>query len=352
MVVDVSGGLDSASVATTMASMQRSQRFTGECTAFSLKAGRSPDADESRFQDEVVAECGWPQVSYDFDEQASIGDLQLQYSPLPNIEWFWGGVLAGMRETIRRSAATVRLTGFGGDALFASRFPPLDLADSLRAGRLRELFTSLRGHLAVGDRSLWNLLRRCCAGDISAPLCLEPLRPPKWLRKPVRRAIRDTHYAFPAQRLTFESPGKELQYRILLRQTAGIRSATLLQNERHPLLAPRMVKFALNLPWEHKIRPGRDRVLQRRAMKGQLPETIRLRRSKTGVGSLVHRETSRVWPRLSSHIGGDRLADLGIVEPRLFRQAAERYRHGLSGLEHSYIVAALSLEIWLGMRRS
>lgn len=51
---------------------------------------------------------------------------------------------------------------------------------------------------------------------------------------------------------------------------------------RHPLLYRPLVEFMMGIPWDQKFRPGQDRFLQRRALRGILPERVRQRQDKSG----------------------------------------------------------------------
>jgi hypothetical protein len=50
----------------------------------------------------------------------------------------------------------------------------------------------------------------------------------------------------------------------------------------HPFSHQQLVNFMLSLPIEQVARPGQNRSIMRRAMRGILPERIRLRKSKSG----------------------------------------------------------------------
>jgi asparagine synthase (glutamine-hydrolysing) len=50
---------------------------------------------------------------------------------------------------------------------------------------------------------------------------------------------------------------------------------------RHPYLDRRLVEFCLGLPAEQRLRDGWNRLIQRNAMRGILPEAVRQRRSKS-----------------------------------------------------------------------
>jgi len=127
----------------------------------------------------------------------------------------------------------------------------------------------------------------------------------------------------------YDNPARERQYRSILR-TANVARFIRVADERQPLLYRPLVEFALALPWEHLLRPDQDRVIQRRSLRGILPERIRLRASKgRNTSSLLLRGLRESWPKLQPLTVGRRLAQLDLVQPQPFQAACERLRHGL-----------------------
>ena len=117
--------------------------------------------------------------------------------------------------------------------------------------------------------------------------------------------------------------------------------------ERHPLLYRPLVEFMLAVPWEHFVQPGRDRIVQRRATAGLLPDLIRNRRSKASGTAMLQRSMGEHWEAVRPLTLGRRLGALGLVDPPAFRQACERMRHGVLNKQLRYLAAGLSLEMWL-----
>lgn len=158
----------------------------------------------------------------------------------------------------------------------------------------------------------------------------------------------------PTHERLFTSLAREWHYRrIAATQPGSVRRRSW--ERRYPLLYRPLVEFVLAIPWHEKITPDLDRVIQRRAIEGIVPESVRVRRHK-GDHTPVVLEGLRVnWPRVQTFAAGERLAGLGLVEPRLFRLACERMRHGLNGTtgpDGPLLLGALSLEMWLALRES
>lgn len=100
------------------------------------------------------------------------------------------------------------------------------------------------------------------------------------------------------------------------------------------------------------MRPDQDRIIQRRALRGILPERIRLRTSKGSGTPPLLRGLRDAWPKLQPITMGRRLARLDLVRASAFQAACDRLRHGLLADQLRYFIAALSLEIWLRANES
>jgi hypothetical protein len=170
---------------------------------------------------------------------------------------------------------------------------------------------------------------------------------PKWLAGEFREEV-SSAVAEPwrSGSRVYVSAARELQYRSIAR-TSSVIHFLLPGEERHPLLYRPLVEFALALPWEQLQTPDQDRVIQRRALAGVLPEMIRTRRTKATGGDLVVRGFRDAWPRIQHLLRATRVADLGLVEPVAFREACARLRHGVFGTHLRFFMATLSLEMWL-----
>jgi hypothetical protein len=126
------------------------------------------------------------------------------------------------------------------------------------------------------------------------------------------------------------------QLRLVVRPQATTPEA---EREQQPIVTPFVV-----LTYSGR----KDRVIQRRSLRGILPERIRLRASKgSNTSSLLLRGLRESWPKLQPLTFGRRLAQLDLVRPQPFQAACERLRHGFVADQFRYITAALSLEIWL-----
>ena len=119
---------------------------------------------------------------------------------------------------------------------------------------------------------------------------------------------------------------------------------------KHPLLHQPLLKFVLNLPYHLRTDAYHTKPLLRVAMRGVLPEEVRLRATK---GSML---TPRLcWsfakerPLLTQLLKAPVLGDLGCIEPKHLLAAVDAAADGRRQ-DVGLLYAALSLETWMSMR--
>jgi len=116
---------------------------------------------------------------------------------------------------------------------------------------------------------------------------------------------------------------------------------------RFPYFYRPLVEFMLQLPWEHKISPWQDRIIQRRSLKGILPEAVRNRETKAHAAPVRTSALRDHWEQLRPYIEGEKLAAIGIVNAPEFRKACQRWRHGMREADAAFLPMALIAEAWL-----
>jgi asparagine synthase (glutamine-hydrolysing) len=97
---------------------------------------------------------------------------------------------------------------------------------------------------------------------------------------------------------------------------------------------------------------GVPKGLFREAMRGVLPEAIRLRRWKADFTDFINEGTGREYPEFQSYFESDCLAvEFGYVDRDAVRQALEemkvRIRDPFSAVPTWRVAALVSLELWL-----
>lgn len=348
ILCDLSGGYDSSTVCVVASRLARAGLCpSGPIISWACQNERS---DESAFREAVSRECGveshviemkdhLPFRMFSDEETPTIGLVQL------------GAADEAIRRFAEARGIRTRLTGHGGDALYHKGLPPHYLADWLRAGRFVDWARDLSAYVRRGSHSVWHLLRDCSLGSLDMQAGTARLPLPNWLSPRFRRAMEETEHDFQHRReRVFASPARELIYRCTLLFIPPHRR--LLPDERLPLVYRPMVELMLGLDWEHLVRPGEDRVLMRRALRGILPDAVRARAGKAAHVAPIYAGLRANWPRIRHLLTGERLAELGVVEPKLFREAVNVMRAGHPGPGRNTRVSmtALYLETWLNLK--
>jgi asparagine synthase (glutamine-hydrolysing) len=348
---DLSGGLDSSTVTAAAALLDQAGRGPeAGVGTFGTFFSRTTASDERGFQNEFLSLYPLEHQTLDADEYPSFS-LDEPPSCHPSKAILYRPVWHAANALFSSHGIRAHLTGRGGDPVFcADGFPPLYLAELARGLKWRRWFREARQWAGQGQRSFGNLLWHCSRGKLTDGFAGSPqgqAPAPEWLAPGFREEVSSVRWeTWRAGPRLYASPGRELHYRSITLNAAIARFIPV-GDERHPLLYRPLVEFALALPWEHLLRPKWDRVIQRRALRGILPEKIRLRRSKATGTPLLLRGLRENWSRVQPLTRGRRLAELGLVDPPAFQAACERLRHGLMGNDLGYFAAALSLEIWL-----
>jgi len=104
----------------------------------------------------------------------------------------------------------------------------------------------------------------------------------------------------------------------------------------------------LTIPWHQKFAPDR-RTLQRRAIRGVVPEVVSRRETKAFGQERLIRAAQQNWERIDELLKAPKIADLGYVDVPGLRTAAMRLRHGHWMNHLKFIETAISLELWLRM---
>lgn len=345
-IVDLSGGLDSSTVAAFAAKVRASEPARNlRLTAFSLVASVSSRADETEWQDMVLKQHPMDQRRFDIDQLPDALDFSGIAEPgLQDIQP-WG--LIAQRQLARELPVEASLSGQGGDAVFALALPPMHLAEELRHGRLISWAREIRRWVRGGRFAVWPLLAIHSRGDALRAYGLPPVMP-MWLRRDAVTIEGPWEQLMTTRYGRFITNPRLFHLQMVMNLAASLPDrARLPWSPRYPLLYRPLVEFLVGLPHVLKCTPIENRILQRLALKGVLPEALRQRRTKGDFTGRFFRGLREYWSIWEPLTCGRRLGDLGIVEPKQFRLACERLRHG-DATDFPYLSAALVMEAWLG----
>jgi hypothetical protein len=235
------------------------------------------------------------------------------------------------------------LTGEGGDALFVGYIgPPFHLRDLALAWRWREWASEARAYLIGGRHSALQL----CWISAGKHLELPGGSAPSWLTSSARSQFEAAQHADAARASNSRAhPAQAIHFSTIRDLACGMSSTPYPWDQRHPLFFRPLVEFMCRLPWPLKVRPTQTRVIQRRAMVGILPETIRQRPGKGRTESWLLKGFVKNWHLVEPLALAPNLAASDVLEAQAFRRACERLKHGV--VDHmNTIWAALTIEMW------
>jgi asparagine synthase (glutamine-hydrolysing) len=318
----LSGGLDSSSVVCTAAALlDRAGRSAPTVETFALRFPGKP-YDEGPYIQAVSERCGLPLTAVEppeSDEPALMASLDRSWD-LPDYPT-GDAAMRWLFARARERQVRVVLTGVGGDQWLAGS--SFYYADLIRRGRLIAL-TRLLAAAQPDSELAWTPFQVIRSG-------IFPLVPAR-ARRLARRvlgwsAVPSWIHAGFARRIGL---GDRLRAPALVRGSGGYAGSALrrllgsgweaLTNElieraaawhgieyRHPFYDQRLVEYALALPEEQRQRGAHTKWVLRTAMRGQLPELVRLRTSKA--------DLSDVYLRALQALGGEgAFARMAIAE--------------------------------------
>jgi asparagine synthase (glutamine-hydrolysing) len=347
LACELSGGLDSSTVLAFA-------RAAGKVLALTFASGAHPDREDVRYAGLAAAALGSRQVVLEtdgltyFDRRAAGGGE-------PGSEMF-ACKLAAIDRTLRAEGVDILLTGWAGDVVFASPAAlPHYLADGIATGapwRSVTATTAWQKHFHGGWtrwftsyalRSAWLQWRRYRLDIPNVSTGLPP-----WLDEGfVARMGLTRRWRWRGPRVA--RPGKQYLWQTIYDIAAmhGMSGRLDMAVEtRHPLLHRPLVEFMVGLD-ESLRHPGHaNRVLQRRALAGILPEPVRLRQTKGGMDGQVERDIARDEALLAMLLDEPRLVARGYVDQAAWTAAVNRARLGAVGSRVHFDVA-VSVEMWL-----
>ena len=351
---ELSGGLDSSTVVAFAA--------PAGITALSVVYPTMPDANEELWMRDVVEmhDLAWERLE---------GDRALPFAAPPDTAFSEPTVavidVAANRqqdELLASHGVELLLTGAGGDAVLRADGPPQHLADPLfRLHPVRTARELARWRSSRPPRRSWlywatrhalqpaydHLLGR-------TPREIPNRGLPSWIRSEYERDRRLRRRARRRKATRAPTPGQQAHWDQIwtMSMAAGVAGQRETPHEvRRPLLQAPLVELMFSVPWEQKLRPDCDRYLQRRALRGVLPETVRRRATKTAFSQPVLEglRRNRDWVELLTD--SPRLAEHGIVELETWRETVAQARFGRTHTDKHFL-AAVSLEVWLQQRLS
>ncbi len=353
--VALSGGLDSSSVLSAAAHLELPR-----IGAYSFVSPSSPQGDEQPWARAVIDRYPVPWHTLD-------SSTALPFSEPPDSFPFQAEPTSAVLhiKTHRLLDALFRehnvhtvLTGHGGDALLGAGAGPVPgyLADLLFSGHpldalaeARRWSSTHRHKRSLSFVLLHGLLRPAIDHLRGYRFDDDPALPlPGWMEPACGLRWRILHRARqrPATRDRF--PGRQAIWDSVWCHAVSGGSARVHAgyDVRRPLLYRPLFEFMFAIPGAQRTHPRCDRYLQRRALRGILPEAVRRRGHKT-FGTWAFIEGLAQSPAWIEYLcEGPRLADLGVTTAQKWREAMKRASVGDTSGDR-FFLAGITLEAWL-----
>ena len=364
--VCLSGGLDSSSIICAadrlvrLGNAQRDQPLLAFCYM-------APEFDETVYIDDILEDTG-----------AQLKRLETNpvhlWDRLAAVLWYQDEPVHSMTavvgfELMRLAAANgirVILNGQGADETMGGYFSYFNdyWRELLANGRLGRAWREIGDHAATHEGGFLRLLvgavRDVCQWQLSG---LEPYRALAGRR---RRARLETDRWFDrelARHITVE-PGDvkaEIGLNTALKRSIAESSLPLyLRVEdrnsmahsveaRLPFLDYRLVSLLLRLGSEWKMRGGANKFLLREAMRGRIPESVRVRRDKMGFPTPVKRWLAgELYGPVRELLEGREVRERGIYNVPAILQDLEAHRRGVIDVS-GRIFRVVQFEMWSRM---
>ncbi len=297
VAISMSGGLDSTSLAALSAPMLAPRRLK----TFSYAFDALKSCDEREYIRPVVEQYGLDATYIPCDDKWTLRDLPQWPSER---DYLWSDAYAWLPRSVMAAAQAtgcrLLLGGYFGDTLFeGGAFWALDMLRERRWGQLGRMLVRAPRSIDWRADLLQNGLRQLLPQQIAQayrrlrPRRTESLHPGLHPHLAQRTRLDQRINADQAWR-RFRAPGFGARYRSLTPNVfpQGRAAVRRVYNRyglepENPYYDRRLVEFVLAVPADQSGRPGWDRWVHRKAMRGILPEEVRLRRTKTNFDSLV-----------------------------------------------------------------
>lgn len=357
---ELSGGLDSSSTVVIADSIiAKGEAETPRLETVSQVFDESSSSDERKFIrliEEQRGITGHHISDAEYRLLSPLPDNLVIVTPNPILVSF--GYHTGLCEVMRNNGARVLLSGLGGDELLGSNYSAYpELADHL---------ISLKPLLLHRRTQNWSKALKRSYLELLWQSAIKPTLPRKTraalMRGPANGIANWFNPTFVKRMNLHErrlAPGDIFGFRLPsgADQVAGFLSimqtvSLCFRREyssieiTYPYLHRPLVEFLHAIPFEQLVRPGENRSLMRRAMKGILPEKIAQRKTKGRPKEAILRALSREWSRLRPMFEDARVCARGYMDEEPLLAALDRTKYGVETLS-SPLLRTITVELWL-----
>jgi len=344
-LVEVSGGLDSAIVATARYALQPEGR-----AVWTNIWGPYVEADERDYARAICDRLGVDLTVIERTRPLGADGLCLEHPRAlrPSINRMDALYDQDQAALVGTLGADLVLTGKGGDVVFYQTATSAILADRLCEHGLAALFDPCLPVLSRRlRRSAWSVLRRALTSSGRARRFGGSGRPALALidRDVAHRRTRPHPWL---QDLEGLAPGKRQQVVGLASNLSlhGLSRRTEAADLVHPLLSQPVMETCLRLPSWVLTGGGHDRLLARQAFADRLPPQIVHRRSKAELSAYYGHAIAAAIDELLPHLLEGRLSEAGLID-RVQVEAALRTDHLIWQGGYGDLMMLALIESWL-----
>jgi asparagine synthase (glutamine-hydrolysing) len=352
---ELSGGLDSSSVICTAV-----EAGVADLQAVSFVYPQSRTADEREWMEAVISKYSLPWHVLDGDAAQPFSAVTDRFVPEPSRAIIVWRLFREYEKLIEHHGVNVVLSGLGGDhVLFGDAPPPVHIADHFFhfdvRGALRELGRWQRRDPRQRSFAYW--LIKCGARPLmryilghSIHYDRQSLGVCPWLDRGFVDRLHLSVARVPSPTPKMPSIDGQYFYELVSRisLSAGQFWNQLVRTFAicYPLLYRPLVEFMYALPSDQQIRPGLDRVLQRRALQRFLPAKTFTRANKKGPDESFFEGLRKNREMYSLLTERPHIVERGYVDGAGWRNAVSTARFGRVPSIPCFL-SACSLEIWL-----
>lgn len=357
VAAEVSGGLDSSSVACQAQALRLEGQLTGVPLTLMRLAFPGLACDERAYSQAVADHLKLPLETF-----MPMDDPDLCRPDMTHPDVYFHPMIRAFEPLLKRARASgIRtvLTGLGGDQLMQRT--GYEVASLLRQGNLRIAVRDAGALARPVSSSGW---RRLLSGFLRAFAPVPALAEIDRLRRKLRprwpwltpSAARDAleHWQMGVRRAGASHSDPELAAlchglthgpdTVLVLALCDRFSAQFGMELRHPFFDVRLIELLLALPSEQRLSNGVAKPVLRRAMKGVLPAVIRDRTLPTTFDSYLRRGfLERQGTRLRRLFAQGQLVENGFIDASWLGREIDR---GFAGNE-LIVIDLAAMEVWL-----
>lgn len=352
-IAELSGGLDSSSIVCMADYLTgRGQNVDGKIPTVSYVYDGSQGSDECSFVADVER---FRNISTHLIEDRNIVPLfATPTACLPSFAHLFHDTFRRLRQIVQSLDASILLCGLGGDEITLSEMtlcPDLSVLFKRGAffGAIRVAQVWAQAHKTTTAEVLWTSgISPLLPTRLQTALTPSTLFPKPWMGPALLGRVKKRPAETDSPRvldLVRTHQCKQLSVAASVTSQCHYREQGCC-DAAYPFLDRCLIEFLIGIPAGQKLRPTETRSLHRRAMKGILPENIRLRETKQGPAEPMLRALARDWPDLLNIFGNAEVHKQGYINGNSFLGDLIRAKHGICRFTGS-LSRVLSLELWL-----